>query len=150
MDFTVHHYSRSKLTNWTLQFIKSQFVKSHSQESMGKKGLYSPLHRRTWLDARYKFKALNSSRPSSPLILRKLEAFNPPMIQNTADPAEARMKRGRLIKNTSPYCSTRLNSRPTNFNQELASVYSNLNNVVMWYCFHVLVKQKLYNIIGQL
>ena len=35
------------------------------------------------------------------------------MIQNTVDPAEARMKSGRLIKKTSPYCSTRLNSRPT-------------------------------------
>lgn len=38
---------------------------------------------------------------------------NSPMIQNTVDPAEARMKSGRLIKKTSPYCSTRLNSRPT-------------------------------------
>lgn len=48
----------------------------------------------------------------------KIHAWRPithieaPMIQNTVDPAEARMKSGRLIKKTSPYCSTRLNSRP--------------------------------------
>ena len=35
-----------------------------------------------------------------------------PIIQNTVDPAEAKIKRGRLIKITRPYCSTRLNSRP--------------------------------------
>ena len=58
-------------------------------------------------------KLINSFLQGNHLALTKT-VFHSPMIQNTVDPAEARIKRGRLISRTSPYCSTRLNSRPAN------------------------------------